>query len=97
MGWGLHIRNIKREWAFVKKQNKKKKNKHFFSTFYINRLMKIVHAEKYAETTIRSACQKTFTNHKTGKRFVFLVSSYYVFHNGHEHHHIKSFLSSQTA
>ena len=34
--------------------------------------------------------QKTFTDPKIGKRFVFLVINCSVIHNGHEHHHIKS-------
>ena len=78
-----HAQNKKRMGLCAKKQTTS------FSTVYINRLLKIAYVEKYAETTIRPACQKTFTDHKTGKRFVFLVSSYYVFHNGHEHHLIK--------
>ena len=81
-----------------------------FSLVHINHLMKIVYAEKKAETTIILHAinmktkepvhkQKNFTDSKTGKPFVFLVLSCYVIHNGHEHHHIKlpKVLSSQIA
>ena len=48
---GFTYNRIKREWAFVQKHPS-------FSTVYINCLLKILYAEKYAETTIRSACHK---------------------------------------
>ena len=72
-----------------------------FSIVYINRLMKIVYAEKMQKQQLCLRAinmkmkgsvhkQKNFTGPKIGKRFVFLVLSCYVVHNGHEHHHIKS-------
>ena len=72
-----------------------------FSIVYINCLMKIVYAENLQKQQLCMRAinmkmkgsvheQKNFTDPKFGRRFVFLVLSCYVFHNRHEHHHIKS-------